>query len=215
MVCFVLGNDALKRKAHWIPKYACSIILFFSGMRTRLKGEPLNANAQYIYVANHVNTIDIVYVRSIINTYLKILAKKELKKIPFMAFLARNMGIPIDRSSKADKQKGLQKMYDYLKNSAASILIYPEGKRNRTNELLLPFKNGAFITAIENQIPIACITLKGIRKRMNQVKQTMYPGYVDAYVDIFETKGLNLADMETLKAKIRAKMLGYLELKVV
>lgn len=211
ILCFTFGNDALKRKAHWLPKYACKCILFFSGMRMRLVGEKLNADGQYIYVANHVNAIDIVYVRSIINTYLKILAKKELNRIPFMAFFARNMGIPIDRSSKADRQRGLKKMYDYLKNSGASILIYPEGKRNRTPEWLMPFKNGAFITAIENQLPIACITLKDIRKRMNPIKLTMYPGSVTAFVDIFETKGLSLTDMETLKGQVRAKMLGYLE----
>lgn len=179
-------------------------------MRMRLAGYKLNPNAQYIYVANHVNTMDIVYVRSIINTYLKILAKKELNRIPFLAFMARNMGIPIDRSNRADRQKGLRKMYEHLKNSRASILIYPEGKRNRSKEWLLPFKNGAFITAIENQLPIACITLKDIRKRMNQIKQTMYPGSIDAYVDIFETKGLVLEDMEALKEKIRTKMLSYL-----
>jgi len=207
---FIFGNDALKRKAHELPRYGCKAILFFSGMRMRLAGNKLNPDAQYIYVANHVNTMDIVYVRSIINTYLKILAKKELNRIPFLAFMARNMGIPIDRSNKADRQKGLRKMYEHLKNSGASILIYPEGKRNRSKEWLLPFKNGAFITAIENQLPIACITLKDIRKRMNQVKQTMYPGKITAYVDIFETKGLSLDDMEVLKQNIRAKMLSYL-----
>jgi len=210
ILCFIFGNDALKRKAHELPRYGCQCILFFSGMRFRLVGDKLNPDGQYIYVANHVNTVDIVYVRSIINTYLKILAKKELNRIPFLAFLARNMGIPIDRSNKADRQRGLRKMYEHLKNSGASILIYPEGKRNRTKEWLMPFKNGAFITAIENQLPIACITLQGIRKRMNQVKQTMYPGKITAYVDIFETKGLSLDDMEALKEKIRQKMLDYL-----
>jgi len=179
-------------------------------MRMRLTGAQLDPSGQYIYVANHVNTVDILYVRSIINTYLKIMAKKELNRIPVLATLARHMGIPIDRSSKTDKQKGIQKMYDYLKNSGASILIYPEGKRNRTKDWLLPFKSGAFITAIENQLPIACITLKNIRKRMHPTKLTMFPGKVDAFVEIFETKGLSLENMEELKATIRTKMLGYL-----
>jgi len=37
-----------------------------------------------------------------------------------------------------------------------------------------------------------------------------FPGSLNAYVDIFETKGLNINDLEKLKDEVRAKMLFYL-----
>lgn len=206
---FSLGNEKIKRKAHWLPNHAAKVLLFLSGMKCKLLGQPINKNGQYIYVANHVNLLDVVYVRSIISTYLKILAKQEILKMPIMGYFAKTMGILINRGDKKDRERGINDMNEQLQKTGASILIYPEGTRNTTKEWLLPFKNGAFITAIENQIPIACITLKGIRDRMPPNKFTVFPGSLNAYIDIFETKGMVKEDFEKLKETVRAKMLTY------
>jgi len=213
LVAFVVitfSTDKLKRRAHNLPLHGSRLILCLSGMRYKRFGESLDKNGQYIYVANHVNNIDVLYVRCIINTYLKVLAKKEIQKIPMLSYLAKHMAILINRGDKTDRRKGIDEMNKQLKNSGASVLIYPEGTRNKTNKPLLPFKNGAFITAIENQLPIACITLKGIRKRMHPTKWLSFPGSLNAYVDIFETKGLSLSDLDKLKNDVRDKMLFYL-----
>ncbi len=213
MVAYVMitfSKDELKKRAHKIPLYASRSILWLTAMRFKLFGQPLNKDGQYVYVANHVNNIDVLFVRSIINTHLKVLVKKEILKIPMLSYLAKNLAILINRSDKTDRKKGMVEMKKQLQDSGASLLIYPEGTRNKTNKLLLPFKNGAFITAIENQLPIACITLQGIRKRMHPTKWLSFPGSLNAYVDIFETKGLSLNDLEQLKEEIREKMLFYL-----
>jgi len=209
-VMITLSKDELKRKAHLVPRYASKSILWLTAMRFKILGSPLNKNGQYIYVANHVNDIDVLFVRSIINTHLKVLVKKEILKIPMLSYLAKHTAILVNRSDKTDRKKGMVEMKKQLQHSGASLLIYPEGTRNKTSNWLLPFKNGAFIAAIENQLPIACITLQGIRDRMHPTKWLSFPGSLNAYVDIFETKGLNINDLEKLKEEVRAKMLFYL-----
>jgi len=210
-ILITFSGDKQKRKAHLMPKYSSKLILFLTGMRYQLIGDQLNKNGQYVYVANHVNNIDVLYVRSIINTYLKVLAKQEITKIPLLNYMGKHMAIFINRHDKTDRKRGISEMNEQIQQSKASVLIYPEGTRNKKADcLLLPFKNGAFITAIENQLPIACITLKGIRERMHPTKFLSFPGSLKAYVNIFETKGMQLADLENLKEKVRSTMMQYL-----
>lgn len=205
------GSDKAKYNAHWSPRTACKAILFCSGMRYNLQGEnKVDKNGQYIFVANHVNMIDIVFVRSIINNYLKILGKTELLKMPIMKLFAKHFAITVDRSNKEARKQSMDDMNQQLQATKASLLIYPEGTRNKTAEILQPFKKGAFITAIQNKISIACITIVGLEKIMPKNKLRVYPGKVEAYIDVFETDDYTMDDVDTLSNLVREKMLSYL-----
>jgi len=205
------GSDKAKYKAHWSPRIACKNILRFSGMRYNLHNENIvDKNGQYIFVANHVNMVDILFVRAIINNYLKILGKKELLKMPIMKIFAKHFAITVDRSNKEARKQSMDDMNQQLQATKASLLIYPEGTRNRTKDILQAFKKGAFITAIQNKIPIACITIVGLEKIMPKNKMRVYPGKVDAYLDVFETENLTMDNVDELSNQVRNKMLSYL-----
>jgi len=51
--------------------------------------------------------IDVLFVRSIINTHLKVLVKKEILKIPMLGYLAKHTAILVNRSDKTDRKKGM------------------------------------------------------------------------------------------------------------
>lgn len=60
--------------------------------------------------------------------------------------------IPVDPSSQAKLHKLRTTARDYLK-AGKKLLIFPEGSRSRTNEML-PFKRLAFQLAVDYQVPI-------------------------------------------------------------
>lgn len=59
----------------------------------------------------------------------------------------------IDRKSAKASYKSLDACAETMRNQKAKIFIYPEGTRN-TKRGLLPFKRGAFKTAINAQVPV-------------------------------------------------------------
>ena len=71
-----------------------------------------------------------------------------------------------------------------------SFLIFPEGTRSRTAELL-PFKKGGFIMAIKAQAPIVPVAVSGGRSAMQKGSWFVRPVMVDVRIgEPVETAGL-------------------------
>lgn len=82
------------------------------------------------------------------------IAKKEIFYIfPFGPTAYLGGVIPIDRQSAKSAHKTLDRCAQLVKHENVKLFIYPEGTRN-PNRGFLPFKKGAFITAIKAQVPI-------------------------------------------------------------
>jgi 1-acyl-sn-glycerol-3-phosphate acyltransferase len=95
-----------------------------------------------------------------------------------------------------------------------SVFIYPEGTRNTTPELLLPFHKGAFRIAIEAQKPIAVQTITNVEKISNPKKKglDMWPGTVRiTWSKPIETAGLTMEDVDGLMERVRGVMEGRLQ----
>ena len=112
-----------------------------------------------IVAGNHVHLYD--QCLAIISTkrYLCYMAKKEYfdnKKVAW--FFKGNGCIPVDRSKKDPNAK--QAALNHLKSNGA-IGIFPEGTRNRTNEILQPFKYGAVSLAKKTEATIVPFAITG------------------------------------------------------
>ena len=68
--------------------------------------------------------------------------------------------INIDRKNPERAKKSVDNAVETFKVSTFSTIIYPEGTRSDTGELL-PFKKGGFILAIRTKLPIVPVTILG------------------------------------------------------
>ena len=169
--------------------------------------EKIDHNRAYVFVFNHVSASDAISANACIPLPFTPMAKKEVLKIPILGWLFGRISIIVDRSNPESRKKGLEEMKDNARNGI-SILVFPEGTRNKSlSEPLGPFKAGAFITAIDAQLPIAPFVVVGGRDLLPNEKLPAQRCNMTAYyADPIETKGLTLDDVEMLKNKTYAIM---------
>lgn len=190
----------------WIRSWS-----LLTGIRFRVVGkERVDPGQAYVFVANHSNMLDIPLAGSRIHHPWKSLVKRELLRVPAVGWIIGNIAIPVDRSSKRSRQQSLLLMVQELRRGI-SVLVFPEGTRNRTPQPLKTFYSGAFVVAIKAQKPILPIVITGIRQLQPVDTLLIYPGRVTmTFLDPVPTAGLTDADVESLMEQVRGLMEAYL-----
>lgn len=114
----------------------------------------------YIVMCNHSSLYDIPLAFVGVGGSLRMLAKKELARVPVMGSAMKVADFPfIDRHNRQQAMKDLQKMQE-LMESGIVVWFAPEGTRSKTGKLG-PFKKGGFITAIQSGATIVPIGIRG------------------------------------------------------
>ena len=103
-----------------------------------------------ILAGNHLTDMDQIIVIKATKRSVRFLTKIELYHGILGKILKLYDTIPVDRDNK-ENNKSMQISEKALRNGQA-INIFPEGKRNRTNEILLPFKFGAVSLAKKTRV---------------------------------------------------------------
>src|SRR5258708_6430022 len=102
---------------------------------------PANPRLPYVAVSNHESYADIFLI-SHFPWEMKWLSKETMFKIPVMGWMMRMANdIPIVRGKRESIVSAMRGCRDRLAKKV-SVMIFPEGTRGRTEELL-PFKDGA------------------------------------------------------------------------
>jgi 1-acyl-sn-glycerol-3-phosphate acyltransferase len=138
-------------------------------------------NQSYVIVANHLSTYDIFIMNGYLHKDIKWVMKQELKKIPGLNFGSRAIGhIFIDRSSAKAALKSIEEAKKVLKDGIC-VVFFPEGSRSTTGEIS-KFKRGAFKTALDLNLPILPVTIKGTNKIMSANSFDIFPGKVEMII---------------------------------
>mgnify|MGYP000050050170 FL=1 len=110
-----------------------------------------------VYVANHQNNYDVFTMANAVQPGTVTVGKKSLKWIPIfgqMYWLTGN--ILIDRKNTNKAMSTMSVTVRKINKHKLSIWMFPEGTRSRGRGLL-PFKTGAFRTAVQAGVPIVPI----------------------------------------------------------
>ncbi|MEI6897166.1 MAG: 1-acylglycerol-3-phosphate O-acyltransferase [Psychromonas sp.] len=107
-----------------------------------------------VYIANHQNNYDMVTTTGVVQRGSVTIGKKSLVWIPFFGIIYWLTGnILIDRDNQKKAKETMKKVVDEMHKKDLSIWFFPEGTRSRGRGLL-PFKMGAFHTALQAGVNI-------------------------------------------------------------
>ena len=184
-------------------------ILVSAGVKIRIRTQrPLTPERPCVFMANHASTSDIWSLFIAIPFPVRMIAKKQLGRIPFFGW-AMHAGrfIFIDRQNPIAARRSIEEAARRIKRGH-SVLIFPEGTRTRDGALG-PFKKGGFHLAIASGADIVPCGIRGSREVMPRGSMWIHPGSIE--VDVGEpisTAGLTDDDRDALLERVRAQILA-------
>ena len=185
--------------------------LTLAGIRYRVSGREHLPAVPAVYCSNHESNVDPPVLFEVLHPRMRILYKAELHAFPLMGRILDAGGfVAVERANKDQAVAAIARGADSIK-SGRSFLIFPEGTRSRTGELL-PFKKGGFIMAIQAQAPIVPVAVRGGRDAMRKGSAIVRPVKVTVRIGPpVPTAGLTLDDRDRLIERVRAEVQKLLD----
>lgn len=209
LVLLSLLVDRSGRLVHSIGAFWCRIILKLSGVRVSVTGVGnLPGDRPVVIFSNHQGAFDIPVLQGYIPVQFRWVAKTSLFKIPIIGWSMWLAGyIGIERESARKAYGSLKAAAEKVKNGT-SVLVFPEGTRSETGELL-PFKKGAFVLAAMSGVLVVPVGVTGTSGIMKKGGYTITPARVSLKIGApFPTAGLKADEISKLA---RDAIAGLLE----
>lgn len=183
---------------------------FFCGLRHENEGkQPDKMDRPFIYVANHDSYLDAPITMLSLHGQFRALGKTEVRRIPFFGWIYSYGVILVDRADKDNRAKSVRILKHVLSKNI-SIIIFPEGGFNYTNETLSRFYDGAFRIAIEMQtpiVPMVYFNAVNVLPRDSFFKLT--PGKTKTiFLEKVSVEGMTLENISELNEKVK-KMIAF------
>jgi 1-acyl-sn-glycerol-3-phosphate acyltransferase len=191
------------------------LAMILSGLNSRIEGaEHIQRERAAVYAVNHTSNVEPPLLFDALKSLfprLRILYKAELRKLPVLVRAFDLAGfVPLERANRGQSLPAIEAAAAALRDGN-SFLIFPEGTRSRSGELL-PFKKGGFIMALKGQAPIVPVAITGARHAMRKGSPWVEPVTVTIrFGQPVETAGLSVDDRDTLMATVRDRIAGMLE----
>ncbi|MCI9314373.1 MAG: 1-acyl-sn-glycerol-3-phosphate acyltransferase [Lachnospiraceae bacterium] len=160
---FIIGKfhpEIRDRSSLAIVNWAFRVVLFLAGTSVTVLGEEnVPKDEAVLYVGNHRSYFDILL------TYVRVprptgyMAKVEMLRYPSLSTWMKYLHcIFLDRRDIKAGMKSILNAIEKVK-SGISICIFPEGTRNKTDQMFLEFHDGSFKIAEKSGCPIVPISI--------------------------------------------------------
>lgn len=183
--------------------WAWSLVRFSGAKLTVVGAENLNINSHAVFVSNHASYMDTPVIFSALPLQFRILARKQLWRIPFIGwYLERSGQIPINTE---DTHATLSSLGIGLKalRHGMNLFVFPEGGRTPDGQLK-EFLPGAVYLAIRAKVPIVPIALVGLRDLLPMHSRHLFPCPITMYIGKpISTEGCTLRQLDELNEKTR------------
>jgi 1-acyl-sn-glycerol-3-phosphate acyltransferase len=200
---------AMVTNPHWASRHVAArwarLLARLTPIWVSVEGaENARQNQSYVVVANHQSQYDILLLYGWLNLDLKWVMKKELRKIPAIGIGCEKVGhIFVDRKRPVAARQAITDALQRM-GTGIGILFFAEGTRSDDGRLL-PLKKGAFVTAMEQGIPVLPVTIIGTRDVLPARTLRLFPGRVRMVIHPeIPTGASGEMEMATLRDRTRA-----------
>ncbi|QSX29579.1 1-acylglycerol-3-phosphate O-acyltransferase [Shewanella cyperi] len=214
LLVFVVGSIACLLR----PRHRDNVHMFarwFSaaapilGVKLIVRRSTAAGSEPCIYLANHQNNYDIFTHTAAVPRGTVSLGKKSLAWMPLFGQIYWLSGnILIERNNRSRAFETMANTVRKIKDKCLSVWIFPEGTRSRGRGLL-PFKAGAFHTAIAAGVPMVPVLASNqCHINLNRWDNGVV---IIEMMDPIETQGLDRSHVKALSERIHAAMAAKLE----
>jgi 1-acyl-sn-glycerol-3-phosphate acyltransferase len=186
----LLKSSGVRVEVHYAPELAAGIA----------RGE------RYVFLSNHQSLFDIPVLLATVPGPLRMVAKRSLFRIPIFGWsLAAGGFIPVDRADRSTAKETFAAAQARVREGA-SLLLFPEGTRSRT-DTLLPFQRGGFLLALKSGLPIVPIGISGTRRIRPRGSLVIHPGPATIrYAPPIDPANYGLRQKPALIAQVRRQI---------
>lgn len=205
--------DPRLRLLHLFTSFWASLYIWvFPAWIVRVEHRALiDPDKAYVMVSNHQSLVDILVVFRLF-THFKWVSKKEVFSLPLIGWnMALNRYVKLHRGV----QESVMQMYeacDRHLQQGSSIYMFPEGTRSSTDEMR-EFKEGAFVLAKKNRVPLLVIAIDGSRDALPKHSLTFHGKHYITISVLGEIPYSEFADVapRELARLVRARIARHLE----
>lgn len=152
--------DPQRRISHaFVNAWVHTYLKIWPGWRVRIVGREKLPRGPAVLVANHQSVADVLACMGLRHQF-KFVSKGSLFSMPIVGWGMKLMKyVRVERGRPRSMHHMMEDCRVWLRHGMA-VLIFPEGTYASARELL-PFKRGAFKLAIEEQVPIVPVAVRG------------------------------------------------------
>ena len=175
-------------------------ILWATGVKVRFQGlENLSLDSPQIVVGNHQSWYDVFSLAAELPVRYRFVAKKELGSIPIFGKAWKQCGhVSVDRGNREAAIEAMDQAWREVREEKLTMVLFPEGTRSPDGRLKA-FKKGAFVLAVQGQVPLVPVAILGSRQIMGKGDLGMKSGEILVKIgDPIQTEGATIRDRNRL-----------------